>query len=107
MKRAKQITALIAIILLAGLYVATFIASFFSGFDSGKAFGVCLILTITIPLLAFIAILFFGRAAGKKVIGDPDEPESEAVKSAPATAEKESTKADTDDASSDNESDAT
>lgn len=73
MKKAKQITALVAIILLVGLYVATFIASFFSGFDSGTAFGVCLILTVAIPLLAFIAILFFGRAAGKRVIGDPEE----------------------------------
>ena len=72
MKRAKQITALIAIILLIGLYVATFIASFFSGFDSGRAFSVCLILTAAIPLLAFLAILYFGHAKGKKVIGDPD-----------------------------------
>lgn len=72
MKRAKQITALIAIILLIGLYVATFIASFFSGFDSGRAFSVCLILTVAIPLLAFLAILYFGHAKGKKVIGDPD-----------------------------------
>lgn len=73
MKKAKQITALVAIILLVGLYIATFITSFFAGGSMNQAFMLCLILTVTIPLLAFVIILFIGRASDKKVIGDPEK----------------------------------
>lgn len=72
MKKAKQIIAIIAIVLLIGLYIATLITAIFAKEQAATAFTVCMILTVVIPLMAFIAILFFGRAYGKKVIGDPE-----------------------------------
>lgn len=71
MKKIKQIIAIIAIALLAGLYIATLITAIFAKEQAATAFAVCMILTFVIPLMAFITILFFGRAYGKKVIGDP------------------------------------
>ena len=55
-RNAKRIIAVVAIILLAGIYVAAFIAAFFTGADAGRIFRFCLGMTIAVPVFAWILI---------------------------------------------------
>lgn len=73
MKKAKQIAAIIAVVLLLGLYITTLLVGLLSPVGHTTLFGICLFGTIAIPILAFLFIWIFGRATGKKVIGDPEE----------------------------------
>ena len=79
MKKVKQTAALIAVILLAGVYIATLLAAIFSPADNMRLFAICLFCTVAIPLLAFIFIWVYGRTFDKKIIGDPEEPGSQSA----------------------------
>lgn len=72
MKKIKQIIAIIAIVLLLGLYIATFITAIINKEATGKAFAICLVLSAVIPVIAYLLILVFGRAYGKRIISDPE-----------------------------------
>lgn len=74
MKRVKQIVAIIAIILLLALYIATFCVAIFSEVGNARPFAMCLFGSVAIPLLAFIFIWVYGKTYGKGIIGDPDNP---------------------------------
>lgn len=73
MKKIKQIVAIVAIILLASLYLATFITAIVSPVGNMTPFAICLFGTVAIPLLAFAFIYVFGRMKGSKIVGDPDK----------------------------------
>ena len=67
---AKRIAALIAIILLAALYVVTLIVAIFDQSASGNLFKICLVCTVVVPVLAWIFIWIYGQMTGKKTIAD-------------------------------------
>lgn len=67
---AKRIAALTAVVLLVALYLVTFFVAVFAPVEAGNIFAVCLMGTITIPLLAWIYIWMYGRMTGKETIAD-------------------------------------
>ncbi len=59
---AKRIASITAVLILAGMYIATFVASVTaSEFKSNMFFG-CLILTITVPIVLWIFIALYKYA---------------------------------------------
>ncbi|MGN1147491.1 MAG: hypothetical protein ACI4TB_03655 [Lachnospiraceae bacterium] len=69
-KNAKQIVALIAVVLLVAMYIVTLIAAVFDSTASGMLFRICLVCTVAIPILAWIYIWLYGQMTGKKTIAD-------------------------------------
>ena len=67
---AKRIIALIAVILLAGLYIVTFISACLSSPGSERLFRFCLAMTIAVPLIAWILLWAVGKF---RPAADPDE----------------------------------
>ena len=65
---AKRIAAIIGIILLLGLYVTTLFVAIFDRSSSGQWFMLCLIGTVTIPLLIWIYTWMYGVLAQKHTI---------------------------------------
>jgi len=66
----KRIAALIAVILLIGLYIVTFFVALFAPAQGSNLFAVCLMATIAVPLLAWIYIWLYGQMTGKKTMAD-------------------------------------
>ena len=64
MKRGKQILAIIGIVLLVGLYLATFIAACFASEASSGLFLACIYATIIVPVFIWLYQLFY--KLGKK-----------------------------------------
>lgn len=83
----KRIAAIVALVLLAALYIVTFLVALFYPPGAGNLFGVCLMATIAVPLLAWIYIWLYGQTTGKETIADlnlmqggaEDEEKSEAA----------------------------
>ena len=69
-RTAKQIAALVAVILLAALYIVTLVVAMVHPTASGKWFVGCLVCTMAVPLLAWIFIWIYGETTGKKTIAD-------------------------------------
>lgn len=69
-RSVKQIAALIAVILLAALYLATLLLAVFDTSASGVLFRLSAICTVVIPLFAWIFIWIYGQVTGKKTIAD-------------------------------------
>ncbi|MDD6716870.1 MAG: hypothetical protein PUF49_10945 [Firmicutes bacterium] len=69
---AKRVIAVVAIILLAGIYVAAFIAAFFADADAGRIFRFCLGMTVAVPVFAWIMIYMTGWFMGKHTIANVD-----------------------------------
>ena len=78
---AKRIAAILGIILLLGMYVATLLVAIFDRASSGKWFMACLIATVTVPLLLWIYIWMYGVLTQKHTIASFDvrKPESQAA----------------------------
>lgn len=57
----KRIIAVLAIVLLVGLYVATLIAALMSAPGKGELFRFCLIMTVVVPVLSYLIIRFLER----------------------------------------------
>lgn len=74
-KKPKQIAALICIILLALLYIATLVVSLLDFPGSERLFAACLVATIGLPILLWIYIWLYGRYTGKSTMADlfPEE----------------------------------
>ena len=68
----KRIAALLAVILLVGLYIVTLFVAIFAPTEGSNLFAVCLMATIAVPLLAWIYIWMYGQMTGKKTIADLD-----------------------------------
>lgn len=58
-KTPKQIAALLCIVLLVSLYVATFLVACFGSVDSGRLFAACLSATVGLPILLWILLWFY------------------------------------------------
>lgn len=69
---SKQIVAMIGVILLALLYVATLILAFTDNSASGQFFAMSLCGTLVIPIIIFLYSWMYGRITGRKAIGDPE-----------------------------------
>ncbi len=69
-RTAKQIAALVAVILLAALYIVTLVVAIVDPTASGKWFVGYLVCTMAVPLLAWIFIWIYGETTGKKTIAD-------------------------------------
>ena len=68
----KRIAALVCIILLVALYLVTLLVAIFDRSSSGNWFMLCLIGTVTIPLLTWIYIWMYGILAQKHTIASFD-----------------------------------
>ncbi len=80
-KRTKQIAAIICIVLLVLLYVATLVVSLLDFPGSDRLFAACLVATIGLPILLWIYIWLYGQYTQKHTIADfslnIQEPDSE------------------------------
>ena len=70
---SKRLAALIGAALLAMLYIVTLIAAIVDTSSSGKWFQICLLGTVTIPLLIWIYTWMYGKLTGRHTIADPDD----------------------------------
>lgn len=68
--RPKQIAAIICIILLVLLYIATLIISVLDFPGSDRLFGACIVATIGLPILLWIYIWLYGKYTGRKTIAE-------------------------------------
>lgn len=83
-RTGKQIVALIGVILLALLYVVTFVLAIVDNSASGKLFMTCFVATALLPMILWIYTWIFGKMTGRKTIADfhPEEgeiPEDEEI----------------------------
>lgn len=72
-KTSKQIVAILGIVLLAAMYVATLLAAIFDTSGAGTMFRICLSATFAIPLLLWIYIWLYGKITGKHTMADAPE----------------------------------
>ncbi len=68
--KPKQIAAIICIVLLVLLYVATLIVSVLDFPGSDRLFAACLMATIGLPILLWIFIWVYGKYTQKQTIAD-------------------------------------
>ena len=73
MQKGKRILALIGIIVLIGIYVATFIASIFNTEFSHQLFIASLYCTFMVPLMLYAYMLIYKLVKGKKDSDSNDE----------------------------------
>ncbi|MBQ8597861.1 MAG: hypothetical protein IJ409_08735 [Lachnospiraceae bacterium] len=66
----KQIAAIICIVLLVLLYVATLVVSLLDFPNSDRLFAACLGATIGLPILLWIYIAVYGKYTQKKTMAD-------------------------------------
>ncbi|MBD5394424.1 MAG: hypothetical protein HDR71_09165 [Lachnospiraceae bacterium] len=79
-KSPKQIAAIICIILLVLLYIATLIVALLDFPGSDKMFAACLTATIGLPILLWIYIGAYGKFTGKRTIADTFEDSTSSAK---------------------------
>ncbi len=77
-RKPKQIAAIICIILLVLLYVATLVVSLLDFPGSDRLFAACLIATVGLPILLWIYIWLYGRLTQRSSIAEvfPDQASS-------------------------------
>lgn len=68
----KRIAALLGIFLLLALYVVSLFVAIFDRSESGKWFMICLIATVTVPLLIWIYTWMYGMLKGRHTIASFD-----------------------------------
>lgn len=61
-QKVKRIVALLGVIIIALLYLATFVLSFFHFEGSEEMLGVCIVATVVIPVLLYIYLWLFRLA---------------------------------------------
>ncbi len=91
---SKQVVAIIGILLLVLMYLATLIAAIADSSASGRLFWICLYATVAIPLLVWVYTWMYGKLTGKRTIADfePDGKDGQADN--PAGAAETDTKQD-------------
>lgn len=70
-QKSKQIAAILCIVLLVLLYVATLVVSLLDFPGSENLFAACLVATVGLPILLWIYIWLFGKVSGRHTIADP------------------------------------
>ena len=68
--KSKQIAAILCIVLLVLLYVATLVISLLDFPGSEKLFAACIVATIGLPILLWIYIWLYGKVTGKHTLTD-------------------------------------
>lgn len=61
-QKVKRIVALLGVIIIALLYLTTFVLSFFHFEGSEEMLGVCIVATVVIPVLLYIYLWLFRLA---------------------------------------------
>lgn len=69
-KKPKQIAAIICIILLVLLYVATLVVSLLDFPGSDRLFAACLMATVGLPILLWIYIWLYGKYTNRPTMTD-------------------------------------
>ena len=69
---AKRIAAILGIFILVALYVVTLLVAIFDRSSSGQWFMICLIATVTVPLLIWIYTWMYGVLTNKHTIASFD-----------------------------------
>ena len=69
-KTVKRVAALLAVVLLAAMYLITLLAAIFDTSAAGSLFRICLICTVAVPLLSWVFIWLYGQTTGKSTIAD-------------------------------------
>ncbi len=69
--KPKQIAAIICIVLLVLLYVATLVVSLLDFPGSDRLFAACLMATIGLPILLWIYIWLYGKYTERKTFENP------------------------------------
>ena len=69
-RRARQIGALICVVLLVLLYVATLILAILDFEGSDQLFASCIVATIVLPILLWVYIWLYGKITRKDTIAD-------------------------------------
>ncbi len=64
-QKSKQIAAIICIVLLVLLYVATLVVALLDFPGSDRLFASCLVATVGLPILLWIYIWLFGKITGR------------------------------------------
>ncbi len=73
----KRICALLVVILLVMMYLVTlFVAVIWPG-NSAKLFAMCLLVTVIVPIVAYIYLWLYGTLTGKRTIASSPEVEGE------------------------------
>lgn len=67
-QKPKQIAAIICIVLLVLLYVATLVISLLDFPGSDRLFAACLMATVGLPVLLWIYIWLYGKYTGRKTL---------------------------------------
>lgn len=84
---SKQVVAIIGILLLVLMYLATLITAIVDSSASGRLFWICLYATVAIPLLVWVYTWMYGKLTRKHTFADfelggkneqPDNPASAA-----------------------------
>ena len=75
----KQIAAIICIVLLVLLYIATLVVSLLDFPNADRLFAACLGATVGLPILLWIYIAVYGKYTQKKTMADlfPDTADAE------------------------------
>lgn len=71
-KTSRQVVAIIGIILLVLMYIATLIAAIADSSASGHLFWMCLYATIVIPILIWVYTWMYGKLTQKHTFADFD-----------------------------------
>lgn len=69
---SKQVVAIIGIVLLVLMYIATLIAAIVDSSASGHLFWVCLYATVVIPILIWVYTWMYGKLTQKHTFADFD-----------------------------------
>lgn len=69
---SKQVIAIIGIVLLVLMYIATLIAAIADSSASGRLFWMCLYATIVIPILIWVYTWMYGKLTQKHTFADFD-----------------------------------
>lgn len=67
---SKQVVAIIGVLLLVLLYIATLIVAIFDNSESGRWFMTCIFATVAVPILIWIYTWMYGKLTGRHTIAD-------------------------------------
>lgn len=80
-RRARQIGALVCVVLLVLLYVATLVFAILDFEGSDRLFAACLMATVGLPILLWIYIWVYGKYTGRHTLADAPESGASETKS--------------------------
>lgn len=79
----KRICALLIVILLVMMYLVTLVVAIVWPGNGSKLFALCLMVTVAVPICAYLGIWIYTQATGKKTIASvPEIPGEKEVKEA-------------------------